>query len=84
MQNQLSKLLVLLTFTLISLTSFAEDSELQSLQKQLAEAKEKIVILTKENENLKSTLAFKENEAAGHRFRLESIEAEIAALKENN
>jgi len=60
--------------------SYAEDTSIEALQKQMAEIQNKLNELQESNGNLKKTLASYENEISGLRLALENIEGEIAAL----
>ena len=77
----MKKLTLLLFASLLFFTtaSYAENEELVA---QVAEVKSKLITLQESNNDLKKTLASRENEIEGWRLALENIETEIAGLEE--
>lgn len=73
-------LILFASFIFFTTASYAKDKSLEALQAQLIEVHSKIKILQEENRDLRKRLASNEKEIVGYRTRLENIEAEIAAL----
>ncbi len=74
------KLTLVLFASLIFFTtaSYAENEDLIA---QVAEVKSKLKTLQESNNDLKKTLASRENEIEGWRLAIENIETEIAGLE---
>ncbi len=72
-------LVLLASLILFTTASYAEYEELVA---QVAEVQGKLKALQESNNDLKKTLASRENEIEGWRLALENIEAETAGLEE--
>jgi predicted nuclease with TOPRIM domain len=71
-------LVLLASLILFTTASYAEYEELVA---QLAEVQGKLMALQESNNDLKKTLASRENEIEGWKLALENIEAETAGME---
>jgi predicted nuclease with TOPRIM domain len=72
----------LVLFTSLILFTTASYAEYEELVAQLAEVQGKLMALQESNNDLKKTLASRENEIEGWRLALENIEEEMAGMEE--
>ena len=71
----------LVLFTSLILFTTASYAEYEELVAQLAEVQGKLMALQESNNDLKKTLASRENEIEGWKLALENIEAETAGME---
>ena len=72
----------LVLFTSLILFTTASYAEYEELVAQLAEVQGKLMALQESNNDLKKTLASRENEIEGWSLALENIEEEMAGMEE--
>ncbi len=72
----------LVLFTSLILFTTASYAEYEELVAQLAEVQGKLMALQESNNDLKKTLASRENEIEGWKLALENIEEEMAGMEE--
>ena len=76
------KKITLVLFASLFLFTTASYAENEELVAQVAEVQSKLKTLQESNNDLKKTLASRENEIEGWRLALENLEAEIAGMEE--